>query len=221
MKKFSAFGIIALSLVLLACNKFNWKSQIETEEPLSYFPAYPGSYWVYDNNETLRVADQYELYVFNTNGYTAEPKYDTLKLPKLLKNVFFNPLDNETYVKGYSLSKSNTANYKDPSFKFILHTTEDKEFSIGAAIQDRKITGKTIKTDTSIYIGNTFYQDVIVTVQFDYACVNHTNGSPEECATLREYYAKDVGLIKRELKNYNTNNQFVTDFELNSYFINN
>ena len=59
-----------------------------------------------------------------------------------------------------------------------------------------------------------------MTIQYDYACVLGTGGSPEDCATLREYFAKDVGLIKRETRNYPIEIEFVKDIELIKYKIN-
>ncbi len=219
MRKIIIYGIITILVGLTSCEK-----DIETKldnsvnyniiKPLDYFPAYPGSYWIYDNYDTLKVAEQYEKYIFNSEGYTAVPDYDTLILPKLILNgVFF------AYVNGYSISKSNASNYRDPAFKEFLSLTEGSEFTIGSAIQGHKITGKTIKLDTTINIGTTEYKNVIITIQFDYACVYGKGGSPEDCATLREYYAKDVGLIKRETRNYPIDTDFVKDIELIKYEI--
>lgn len=187
---------------------------------MEYLPAFPGSYWIYDNNDTLKVADQYEKYIFNSAGYTAVPDYDTLMLPKLILNGVFNQPDTYAYLNEYSISKSNESNYRDPAFKELLSLTEGSEFTIGGAIQGHKIKGKTIKVDTTIYIGTTEYKNVIMTIQYDYACVLGTGGSPEDCATLREYFAKDVGLIKRETRNYPIEIEFVKDIELIKYKLN-
>ena len=191
----------------------------DTVKPLEYFPAFPSSYWIYDNNETLKVADKYEKYIFNSADYTSEPNYDTLILPKLILNGIFNPPDTYAYVQKYSISKSKESNYRDPAFKEILSLIEGSEFTIGAAIQGHKFTGKTIKVDTSIIIGTKQYENVIITIQFDYACVSGTGGTPEDCATIREYYAKNVGLIKREKRNYPIETDFVKEFELVEYEI--
>jgi len=222
MRKTIIFGVITVLIGLISCEKDNEKKPndsviYDTIKPLDYFPAYPGSYWIYDNNDTLKVANQYEKYIFNSSGYTAEPDYDTLILPKLILNGIFNSPDTFAYVNGYSISKSNESNYRDPAFKELLSLTEGSEFTIGGAIQGHKITGKTIKVDTTINIGTTEYKNVIITIQFDYACVSGTGGSPENCATIREYYAKDVGLIKRETRNYPINTDFLKDFELIKY----
>ena len=191
----------------------------DTIKPLEYFPAYPGSIWIYDNNDTLKVESQYEKFIFNSAGYAAVADYDTLILPKLILNGIYNPNDTFGYVREYSISQSNESNYRDPAFKEFLSLTEGAEFTIGGAIQGHKMTGKTIKVDTTIYIGTKKYENVIMTIQYDYACVSGTGGTPEDCATLREYYAKDVGLIKREKRNYPIGTDFVKDIELIKYEI--
>ncbi len=219
------FGIITVLVGLISCEKDKETKPednivYDTIKPLEYLPAFPGSYWIYDNNDTLKVADQYEKYIFNSAGYTAVPDYDTLMLPKLILNGVFNQPDTYAYLNEYSISKSNESNYRDPAFKELLSLTEGSEFTIGGAIQGHKIKGKTIKVDTTIYIGTTEYKNVIMTIQYDYACVLGTGGSPEDCATLREYFAKDVGLIKRETRNYPIEIEFVKDIELIKYKLN-
>jgi hypothetical protein len=219
--------LVAITVIIgfISCKEDNGTDPVDnvvydTIKPLDYFPAYPGSYWIYDNNDTLKVAEQYEKYIFNSAGYSAVPDIDTLILPKLILNGIYNPTDTFAYVNGYSISKSNKSNYRDPAFKKLLSLIEGAEFTIGGAIQGHKITGKTINADTTIIIGTTEYKNVIMTIQFDYACVLGTGSSPEDCATLREYYAKDVGLIKRESRNYPMDTVFTVDFELTQYMIN-
>jgi hypothetical protein len=219
MRKIFAFGIITLLIGLISCEKDNETKPLngvlyDTINPLDYFPAYPGSYWIYDSHDTLKVADQYEMYIFNSAGYSAEPNYDTLILPKLILNGVFNQPDSFAYVYEYSISQSSGSHYRDPAFKQILSLTEGSEFNIGGAILGHKITGKTIKVDTIMNIGTTKYENVIITIQFDYACVSGTGSSPEDCATLREYFAKDIGLIKRETRNYPIETAFLKDIEL-------
>jgi hypothetical protein len=78
--------------------------------------------------------------------------------------------------------------------------------------------GKTINADTTIYIGTTKYENVIMIIQYDYGCVS-SFGSPEHCANTREYYAKNVGLIKRERRNSIIDTDFVKEIELIDYEI--
>ena len=221
MKTTFIWGALAVFIGLLSCEKDKPENVIiyDTIMPLEYFPAFPGSYWIYDNGDTLIVTGQYEKYVFNSAGYSAEPDYDTLMLPKLILNGIFNSPDTFAYVKEYSISKPRQGDYRDPAFKSILSLKEGAEFTIGGAVQGHKITGKTIKADTTIFIGSKEYNNVIMTIHFDYACVSGTGGTPEDCATIREYYARNVGLIKREKRNYPVETDFVKEIELIKYDI--
>lgn len=219
------FIIITALIGLISCEKDKEAKMdnsvvYDTIIPLNYFPAFPGSYWIYDSNDTLKVANQYEEYIFNSAGFTAVPDFDTLFLPKLILNGVFNPTDTFAYVNGYSISKAKKgSHYRDPAFKGLLSLNEGSQFSIGGSFQGHKIIGKTIKVDTTISIGTVEYKNVIVTIRFDRACELGLGVTPEECAYLREYYAKDVGLIKREVRSSITNTDFVKDIELVKYEI--
>ena len=223
MRKTIIFGVITVLIGLISCVKDNETKPddsviYDTIKPLDYFPAYPGSYWIYDDNDTLKVADQYEKYIFNSAGYTAEPDYDTLILPKLILNGVFNSPQTFAYVNGYSISQS-TGNYRDPAFKDILSVNQGDELIIGGAVQGHQIRGRVVKTDTTIEVNGSIYENVIITIHFD----NYWSGygmTETEYAFEREYFAKDVGLIKREIKNYPIDTEFKNDIELIKYEIN-
>ncbi len=201
------FGFMVLLIGLISCEK----EKYDIIKPLSYFPALPGSYWIYDNNDTLKVADHYEKYTFNAASYDAgEPDYQTVVLPKLILNGIFNSPDTYAYVREYSLSKSSRSHYRDPAFKEMLSPIQGKGLIIGGAYHYHRISGRVVKTDTSIVVNGVMYNNVIVTIHFDEACTNH-GFSENECAWEREYFARDIGLIKREIK---TDTIFKKDIEL-------
>ncbi len=133
-------------------------------------------------------------------------------------NNIYNSPDTFAFVKEYSISKANNSSYRDRAFKGILSLNEGDEFIIGARFQEHMWRGKTIEKDISVLIGNVSYDSVIVTIQFDDACIHYGGLTAEECAILKEYYAKNIGLIKRESKHY-PDSVFKTDFELVDYVI--
>ncbi len=191
----------------------------DTIRPLEYFPAFPGSYWVYDNGDTLKVAGQHEKYIFNSAGYTAVPDYDTLVLPKLILNGIYNLRDSFAYVNEYSISKASLSSYRDPAFKQILSLNEGDALLIGGDVQGHQITGRVIQADTSIAIDGKAYERVIVTIHFGRMCTMN-GGSEYECAFKREYYAKGVGLILRESRNYPVDTVFIKEIALSFFEIN-
>jgi hypothetical protein len=222
------FFYFFLTLVLLgSCRKkdeilTNNSISYDTIKPLDYFPAFPGSYWTYTNNYTLKVAYQYKMFIFGLNS--GDPMfYDTLILPKLESTNVFTSYDDNGFVKGYELTAPSGVTYiPDPVYKCILSTKEDSIFVYGPSMQGHTPMAKTIKVDTSIYIGAMKYENVLITIHWDNAAISAGLGnSPEECASLREYYAKGVGLIKREHRYIPNDTIFTTDFELVDYHINN
>ncbi|RYM33843.1 hypothetical protein ERX46_07720 [Brumimicrobium glaciale] len=222
MRNILIFTFIVAISALFSCEKNNYSPVIETIEPLPYFPAFPGSYWIYDSGDTMKV-DSYVEYEYNTADYNSKPNYKTYKFPRLILSGIYNDYvlgdDIFTYVNEYSILKSSASGNLNPPFKELLSLTEGSEFTIGAAYKNSKETGKTIKVDTTITIGTTQYNDVIVTIQFNEECIYETGGTPESCATIREYYAKNVGLIKRERKDFGSNTVFVDDINLVEYYI--
>ena len=230
MRETAFIAIITVLIALTSCKKDdeiksddlkpNVSGVHDTIKPLDYFPAFPGSYWIYDNYDTLKVADQYEKYIFNSAEYSAVPDYDTLYLPKLILNGVYNPTDTFAFVREYSISKAGKSDYRAPSFKYIISEYEDSTFIIGGRIENHQIMGKTIKTDTSVTVGTKTYDDVLITIELDIAC-NEQGGYPiDSCAYKREFYANGVGLIKRESGGYIPNENWITDFELKNYHIN-
>jgi hypothetical protein len=224
MKTTFIFGTLTILFGLTSCERSNEDKPEDTVihdtiKPLEYFPTYPGSYWIYDNNDTLIVTAQYEKYIYNSAGFDATPNIDTLVLPKLKLNGIYNPNDTFAYVKGYSISKAINSDYRDPAFKFILSEAESATFIIGGRWQYHQIIGKTIKVDTTITIDDVRYDSVLITIELDIACNEQGLYPIDSCAYKREYYAKGIGLIKRESGGYIPNENWTTDFELIKYKI--
>ncbi len=222
MKTIFIFGTLTVLIGLISCKKNNETKPddtviYDTIKPLEYFPALPGSYWIYDNNDTLKV-DRYEKYAFNSAGYTAEPDYDTLILPKLILNGVYNQYDSFAFVNGYSISKPSNSSYRDYAFKDLLAETVGSTFYISSSWTGHKNEGKTIKQDTTVFINGAKYNNVLITIQYD-TYWQSMGVTIDNCSYLKEYYAKNVGLIKREKRNYPIDTVFVKDIELVKYDI--
>ncbi|MBK9271690.1 MAG: hypothetical protein IPM48_08820 [Saprospiraceae bacterium] len=210
-----------LLFILLSCRPESNDSTAFVKKlfPLPYFPAFPGSWWAYDNGDTMRVAPQMEAYIFNSSSYTAPPDFDTLILPKLLPDGIYNLGDSVAFVREYGISKSSQSGYRDPAFKQILALRKDEEFVIGGAFAGHRITGMTIAVDTSLVVRGVRFDSVIVCILFDEACRNGTGGSAQDCSTQRDFYAKNIGLIKRDSRTGIFQTPYEKEFELVDYFI--
>lgn len=201
MKIKLVFIISILGLLLWSCRK-DELVDYKTIEPLSYFPAYPGSYWVYNNGDTMKVSDFYEP--SGSVEYAQNGIKTFLLFPKLLANQTFST--SNIYINEYQF---------EGSFKWpFLSITDGDVFAVSNYSQGHQRFRKTIKKDTSIVIGNTTYSKVIVVAEFESLC-----GYGEECYELKYYFAEDVGLIKREYRNWQ-DSLFYSEFELETFFIN-
>ena len=215
MNKYFYIIFSLLFIALFSCEKESDETiGVLPIEPLEYFPAYPGSYWVYSNNDTLKVADEYKSYTYQVyeNGLTNK----TGLFPQLILNGIYNKGASIAYVNEYSISAREY--WHDAPFPFIsiLSPTKGKIF-FSYNMDSHSLIGQTVIIDTSITINNVLYDDVIVTLYYD----GHFIGTREEIADKKEYYAKDIGLIKRETRDFPNDTLFTTDFYLISYHVNN
>ncbi len=205
MKKLIFFSLFGLFFILLFSCDEDDNPTSPTINPLPYYPAYPGSYWIYTNGDTIKVADKYGLYSY-CSDYPNGPIDTELFLPIITLRG-----DSLAYVKEYSFSNKYVSFYV-PNFSPFFSQ------NIGIFYQSNnhgpiQTYGETVKVDTSITIDSVKYENVIITVYYD----SQYYGS--QYATLREYYAKNIGLIKRERRDFPTDTLFTTELELKDYYI--
>ena len=146
MNKVILVEIITIMIVLISCEKGKdpdpdsaFLEIYDTLKPLDYFPAFPGSYWIYNPADTLRVNENHEKCIYNAAGYTGYD-FDTIVLPKFAQNSIFG----EVFIKGYPISNNNSGNYRDLPFREILSETEGAYFYISSYWTVHQSTGKTI-----------------------------------------------------------------------------
>lgn len=203
---------------LFSCEKENGpdpEENYDTIFPREYFPVYPGSWWVYHTGDTLKTKSEYQLFTYRSE---CGDLTDTRSL--VLPQFQFNNIFGARYINEYLLSNPFLQCAYPLPFIQILSDTLGKVFIKGEPEFYHQLLGKTIKKDTSITVNGRRYDDVLVTVEFDRACSDNSEYTPELCATMREYYAKGVGLIKRE-KGRNINYaEWYTEYELVDYKIN-
>lgn len=224
MKRILIFLLLYLSIGFIACDgedDFIFPEPIssphpivhvyDTIKPKEYFPAFPGSYWVYNNGDTLRVEENYKLCVYFQGGhYVPYPHNDTIVLPKFYPNSIYGAV----FIRGYSITNLGGTSSEMP-FSEILTETEGGTFYITPSYAGNQNLGETIKKDTTIIVNNVTYNDVIVTYQYNriFMC------SPEICGYRKEYYAKGVGLIKLEERDFPVDTNLRVVLELTDYNI--
>jgi len=173
-------------LICAACNK-DKNEIIETIEPGSYFPVYPGSYWRYidSNGDTL--------------SRTTGPKYveDIYYVGGVAKQgPYYVPLYEGKPIWGYYEHYNNLSHsYDYPGFVLIL---SDSMYSWNTYIsRTPALWRKVVFRDSSINVlGHNYYPTIMVE---EYRA---DGTSPNLAWEYKRYYAKHIGLIKEEHRNY-------------------
>lgn len=221
MKKLSVyFSIFILISTVIACSKKPPIPPDPTNKPIvtklvppkTFMPAYPGSYWIYNDSDTLKTANSYQTFELYSNppgnvGNSLIAKYN---LPALNGKVSINNMGTNFFIKGYFVTGGN-ARFPGPTFMQFL-TEEENDFFTLYSYRGMHIVGKTIKADTSIVVKNKVYNNTLITLQ------SYGYDVSEEMAHLREFYAKDIGLIRRDKKTGSKN--WKTVLELTDFYIN-
>jgi len=157
----------------------------DTVEIGSYFPAYPNSYWMYQdlNGDTIIHQTDSAYFLFSNYNPINNP-YDTTK--------YYAPLYDSMIVKKYSLYVGSSS-YHESGWKTILPDS----IYIGNMFTEQYIwsstyySGKITAIDTTMEISSVQYDSVLVVVEYIGPSVGtFTYG--------RTYYAKNIGIIKTE-----------------------
>ena len=170
-----------------------------------YFPVYPNSYWIYknQNGDTVihRTSLQYHLF---SNYHPVNSPYDTIK--------YYATLYDSMKVDYYSIYIGSHS-YHESGWKRILPDS----IELNMLFQENYIwantynSGKIETIDTSITIQTKLYNSVIIVQEYTDPSLGALN-----CG--RTFYAKDIGIIKKELRDINTDS--ITFEELLDYNIN-
>ncbi len=196
-------------------------SNTDTIFPKSYFPAYPGSWWIYSNGDTMKV-DKYIDVKYCKYDYKYQPPvYEEYIFPQIINKKIFPGNDtaivHTVYVKGYSISTCGGT-----CGSYFVPILCDPSGNCGEGYWDsfsgHKWAMITWKNDTSININSTTYNNTLITLQWDAGYFGYDVAQSHWMA--REFYSKDIGLIRRDEKNTPFDTTFTTSFSLINYHIN-
>lgn len=201
--------IILIAFLYAGCNKTEkWKPFFPEEEvhlPGEYFPAFPKTWWEYQDQHGRPV--KYKI----SNTYEAcEGAYSPVFLN--IGKCIYGP----NLIIGFTAPKVGWTTAISPIYSTHLNDTmwcpismaTFKENSPVDLVEFRRIT---TKTDTSITLtNNDHYTQVIVVEEYSTIAPDHK---------YIDYFAKDVGLIKRDSVDVNDPTQLITILTLEDYFI--
>ncbi len=205
---------IFILILFFACKKnedpgMPPSTPLDTIKPNPYFPVYPGSWWKYSSNkgDTSTTASGKE-YVMDYYWYEDDTKR---------KRIY------AAMIAGYGGRKiwgrREKVTWSTVSPKLFIPVVSDS-LTVGAGWEtgrsnSQNYTVAGIKTkDTAIIIAGKTYSPVIV-VDHSYAGLFN----PVKRYAI-EYYAKDIGLVKRENFHYTNPDSVISYIEITSYFIN-
>ncbi|HRY97857.1 MAG TPA: hypothetical protein P5550_02260 [Bacteroidales bacterium] len=190
-------------LLLLSCSH---EAGLERKrvEPDAWFPAYPGSFWDYDTtvwNISDEYADfhQYSLPYFKQAGYY----------------VFRSSLMHSVYA-GLGHAGENTSPIVPPgksSICSVSFVTFELSLPGGLVPDTAEIAFRRgmIVQDTSIVVLGKAFTDVKLVKEWSVLDTTHL---------YYDYFARDIGLVKREQALGGDPAQIVTILELHSFYIN-
>lgn len=168
--------------------------------PKAYLPAYPGSWWSYTNGDRSLVYPEYV-------GHNYEPSINS---PESTTEMLVPYLDGE-YLYEYKITQMST----EYPVKKLLDSSIVAEWVVNV-VNDEKIYRKTIAKIDSFYLAgdSSLFTDVLTVVEFQESMgVNKWN--------KKEYYAKNVGLIRVDINNPNDTLPAIIQKEMVAYHINN
>ncbi len=192
--------IVSTLLLLFGCEDTDYPFIF----PEKYFPAYPESYWIYSNGETVKVDPGYHKHVYYKElGSMAQTDY-----------VYVPVIDNH-FVFKYSITQNNTL----LPIKTLLKTSPGASWIVNHW-EGKNVLRKVVQTSATVSLSQgiginhkTVFDSVIVVVEY----IGEEN---EERWIYRESYAPNIGLIKREINNFDSIHLPVTEMELIKYYIN-
>ena len=194
MRTFKLSFIVAAGLAIFAACGNGSDPQYIT--PDAYLPAFPGSYWDYTDGTRVR-ATSYELHSYRPS--TTSTDYT---------DECYVPVWDGHYLYKYSIYQPSP-----------LYPMKDLLRAKGSAVwivdenNGDKLKRSEVAID-SLVVGDSVYKNVYCVTEFIESLdnVDHWN--------TREYYAKNIGLVKVEVNNPHDTLGCVVQKELRHYFIN-
>jgi hypothetical protein len=203
-KYFAAAFFVGILACMYSCNV---DEEPEYVFPGDYFPAYPGSYWDYTNGSRVIVEKNYSLHSYQPDISSAQKTAEK-----------YVPEINGKFLYKYSITQSST---KYPLKKLLDETSKEKW--LVNEINNVKIYRQVVETIDSMYINfppftqnndSTKFKNVLVVVEF-------MDSLKADRWNVKEFYAKNVGLIRRELDNPLDGKAAIVEKEIQAYFIDN
>lgn len=195
----------AIGSLIVSCEP---KAEPDFVYPLEYLPAYPGSYWIYNNGDQIVTSSSYVLHSYQSSLSSLETTEEV-----------YVPMYDGEYLYEYTITQNST---EYPVKKLLEETVGGNPWMVSDFNGEPTMRAVTKSLD-SIIISFPPYadpMDSILVFKDVLVVVEYVDSLGEDNWNLKEYYAKDVGLVRVEANNpYDTLNSIVIK-ELQQYKIN-
>lgn len=199
MKKILIIFVIAS---FTSCKK---KAEIQYVYPKAYLPAYPGSYWDYTNGERVLTSKNYVQHQYE------ESINSNQKTPKQYVPQYMGQ-----YLYEYGITQNSTTY----PLKKLLNEELGQTWEVNK-INNQKIIRKVVEKKNEMKIPfppfnkpiDSLIKDILVVIEY-------IDTLGEERWNTREYYAKDIGLIRVDVNNPFDESPPVVQKQIQGYHIN-
>jgi hypothetical protein len=174
----------------------------DTVSPGDYFPIYPGSFWIYDNSDSIKSHEEYALIGLGHKYTGISQTHGPYNIPGFPVDSIYVPSIHVSSIHG----DYNFYNYSITMGSFLMRFLPVVNEEEGYYLQqwqdgryyDDYNSLRILKVDTSLYIGNTLYEDVIVAEHFNMPNLVGGWESNYDYVTKILYFSKNIGLIKSQ-----------------------
>jgi hypothetical protein len=203
IKRNHFFLILIVTSLFCTCKKD--QELIDTYFPGDYLPAYPGSYWIYSNQDTIKTENSYRKDTLETPVYYQDNIY-AIEYCEFFECGYYPIYDHQT-LRNYTLFP----NYCTESIKLLDETLNKSWMTYNW--KDYFIRREVTAKDVQISLPNSKMYDSVIVVEENIETI-------ADYGKKEHYYAKNVGLIgiKTIHMNFDTLNTF--DYYLIEYKIN-
>ena len=193
--------ILLFTILLPACFP---EEEFEILYPKEYFPAYPASYWTYSNGQTIKVDPGFHLHSYE-DSIDSNHKTDEIYVPRI----------DGQYVYEYGITQNSTR----APLKILLSESNTSSAWIVDYWNGKPVYRKILAINNTVHILDTIY-NIDTTFTNVISVIEYSEELSDTNWFSKEYYAKYVGLIRKEINNYQDTLNPIISYDIVDYFIN-
>jgi len=190
----------------------------DTIFPSEYLPAYPGSWWKYDNGETIKIDSSYHLRNILTPDCAGSWDTLTVYLPRMNNTRMFQSSDSlisiyYNQIFGRSVPACGTYQHSFKNYYPVFRLRDGSGWDLSLKNAGYYNAGISYLTE-NYSVGDTSYDSI------NYSLEYVSGGGGVQNWTVKRVFAKHIGLIHYVERKYIWSNDTIENIKLLDYFIN-